>query len=474
MRCSFRHPILCMSLSLGLLGPGAPAGAAAIYLDDFPISLSYTQVFTDRIGNSRFFANPNTDNIRINAGIRPSPDTQVYGTDFEGNTYYSLNGTLTSATIGHSSFPTGFTVPMTFVGVTSGRGGGLNNFTTLLRITDNPPIQSRLDEFEASPFQINVTNTVASNGPTQTYGTATYVHSPLPFLTDIALIGGGLTPTISWKVPVSTEAEPTNVYIQVRKVTQETNTQIERAVLVHEAIIPLGETSYTFSEPFSYGNIPGFPAGLETGARYEMVVSLERRVSGVPQGRARTFFEFVPLADGAGEVAVFLPSVGPDGVFKFDVEVQTGETIAIDPVVAVGYDYQIGDGDPNFAGVTLPDVGDGLYDLFLFDELLGDWSFAAELSAGVEFLFADGGVNRFRILGIETSAGLDPNDATAFITLLTFTGNGRFTGTMTPITAYVPTPGSVALLLASGLAFGLMRTGRRVSEEHGLRRRGEQ
>ena len=457
MRCSFRHSILCTSLSLGLFMPGAPADAAAIYLDDFPISVWYTQAFTDRIGNSRFFANPNTDNIRINAGIRPSPDTEVYGTDFEGNTYYSLNGNLTSASIGHGSFPTGFTVPMTFVGVTSGGGGGLNNYTTLLRITDNPPVQSRIGLFEASPFQINVTNATASNGPTQAYQATSYVHSPLPFLTDVALTGGGLTPTISWKVPVSTEAEPTNVFIQVRKVTKETSTQIERAILVHEAVIPLGETSYTFGDPFSYGNVPGFPTGLEEGVRYEMVVSLERRIDGQPQGRARTFFEFVPLADGAGEVAIFLPSVGPDGIFKFDVEVKAGETIAIDPVVAIGYDYQIGDGDPNFASVMLPEVGDGLYDLFLFDELLGDWSFAAELSAGVEFLFADGGVDRFRVLGIETSAGLDPNDATAFVTMLTFTGDGRFTGTMTPITAFVPVPGSLALLLAAGLAFGVLR-----------------
>ena len=35
--------------------------------------------------------------------------------------------------------------------------------------------------------------------------------------------------------------------------------------------------------------------------------------------------------------------------------------------------------------------------------------------------------------GIETSAGLNPQDATAFITGLTFVSEGSFTGTMTPI-----------------------------------------
>ena len=54
------------------------------------------------------------------------------------------------------------------------------------------------------------------------------------------------------------------------------------------------------------------------------------------------------------------------------------------------------------------------------------------LTAGVEYAFAAGGVDRFRILGIEALAALDPNDAVAFVTGLTFTDDGRFTGTMTP------------------------------------------
>ena len=33
---------------------------------------------------------------------------------------------------------------------------------------------------------------------------------------------------------------------------------------------------------------------------------------------------------------------------------------------------------------------------------------------GIVFNFAPGGVNKFEVLGIETSAGLDPNNVTAF------------------------------------------------------------
>lgn len=167
-------------------------------------------------------------------------------------------------------------------------------------------------------------------------------------------------------------------------------------------------------------------------------------VAGELKGRSRTFFEFKPLASGAGDVTVFLPSVGVDGKFKFDVEVVSGEKIALDPVVAIGYEYQIGSGDPLFQSVELPNIGDGLFDLYLFNGT--DWVFEQLLSSGSQHFFDGAGVDRFRVLGIEASAGLDPTDTTAFITTLTFAGSGRFTGTMTPLTASVPEPGTLALL----------------------------
>ena len=64
-------------------------------------------------------------------------------------------------------------------------------------------------------------------------------------------------------------------------------------------------------------------------------------------------------------------------------------------------------------------------------------------------LFGPGGVGRFRVLGIETSAGLISNDPTAFATGVTFAGGGSFTGKMIPI--YVPEPQTYALLLVGAL-----------------------
>lgn len=66
--------------------------------------------------------------------------------------------------------------------------------------------------------------------------------------------------------------------------------------------------------------------------------------------------------------------------------------------------------------------------------------------------------------GIEVSAGLDPNNVTAFITGLTFVADGQFTGTMTPVVteiAATPEPATVLLLGASLMGSGLATHRRR-------------
>ena len=132
---------------------------------------------------------------------------------------------------------------------------------------------------------------------------------------------------------------------------------------------------------------------------------------------------------------MFLPIVvpGPVPVYSFNATVEDGQTIFIDPLVAIGYEYAIGPGDPNFASVILPtDIGDNLYNLYVIKK--NKYLFKARLQGGVPYYFDRHGVDRFLILGIEKEAELDPNNTTAFITGLTFTESGNFTGTMTPIT----------------------------------------
>jgi hypothetical protein len=59
--------------------------------------------------------------------------------------------------------------------------------------------------------------------------------------------------------------------------------------------------------------------------------------------------------------------------------------------------------------------------------------FDSGLDANTVFDFAPGGVDEFEVLGIDPNLGPDPNSSTDFASTLTFVAEGRFTGTMTPI-----------------------------------------
>ncbi len=149
-----------------------------------------------------------------------------------------------------------------------------------------------------------------------------------------------------------------------------------------------------------------------------------------------------------------------DGSWNFEFGIQLDQRIFIDPDVAIGYDYVINTG-PNFQTVVLPSIGDNLFDIYLWNA--GSWILSVtDWAAGDVYDFGPNGVDRFRIMGIETSAMLDPTDATAFVTGLTFSSAGIVNMNQTALSVFVPSSSvpepSTLLLLGAGA--GLLGMGR--------------
>jgi len=276
---------------------------------------------------------------------------------------------------------------------------------------------------------------------------------------DVGLTVGSdkTTPTITWN---NVDTDPDAVRLTVYDLEQ--RDLAGQAVQVFSSPrFRNGETSYTIPD----GELEEdrlYAIRIETRIeRDEGISSTGDDLTGSTLSVNRTWFNFA-TSDLPEGIEIKLPEVilteSGTPVFVFDNEVTGGEVEFYDPIVAVGYDYQIGEDNPLFASVLLPDIGDGVFDLLL-PNFSGGFDLVAEINAGIEYSFGDG-VEMFRILGIETSAGLDPEDPTAFVSGLSFKEDGRFTGTMTPISqeiAPVPLPAGMPLLLGGLLAFRFIR-----------------
>ena len=267
----------------------------------------------------------------------------------------------------------------------------------------------------------------------------------LPFVNSVTLSGTSDKPEFSWTPPPGVRVDGYRLNVYDKSLLGPGNS----GQVSSRSVVP-GQTSYVVDG--ADFTVPGYRFTL--GRAYSLEISVIQTKDGSNNFNnsnlmsiARSYADFT-AREGGGPL-VNLPVVLENGAFKFDMAVQAGQTYYIDPEVAVGYDYAIGVGNPNFRSVVLPTgIGDNLFDVFTLDGL-GQWMLAADdLMAGQVFDFGAAGVGKFRVLGIEVAAALDPKSTTAFVTGLTFTGNGTFSGTQTPITvnATVPEPPTLALV----------------------------
>ena len=261
----------------------------------------------------------------------------------------------------------------------------------------------------------------------------------IPLVRNVALIPGDLTPTLTWELPAASPEPITSISIGLFDDVSNARIPIGDGGALFQNLDP-SSTSFTFADGV-----------LEMNESYVARVILRNDDGGRTITRSLSFINFTPV-EGSGGPPVFLPTVDADGVFHFDIDVAALETVVLDPFVAVGYEFETGSGNPNFFSVLLPQVGDD--DEFTVSFLDGGMLIEELLMSGLEFIFPAAGVEAFTITGIDPAEGLDPTDVTAFMTEVKFVADGLFTGTMTPITAFVesvPEPATLALL-ALGLA----------------------
>lgn len=422
------------------------------YYNVGPNNLDFTSGQAIRYGASTVIPNPANPNAPIGGTTGTATTTNVD----TGNTITRNIGFTTSAAT--PNFASGQITLCGQATTSACTAGGNSNPANL-----------------TNPWTITFSNSATT--PTSVFTTLSLAGTgELPFVNTVSLSGNTAAPTFSWTPPAGVEVDGyrVNIYQNNLETFNSTGSVINSGQVAGKSFAPntvssnvncsSSACSYTVtSQDFTHGValLPNTQYTIEISilqtrdhSTNSSSVSNNADVSAI--SRVYSNFEI----SNTSQPVINLPTITVDKngqtQYAFDITVEQGVSYHIDPAVATGYIYQIGVGDPNFASVELPDIGNpNPYGLYIWNG--STFVFETNLAANQVFDFdnvVSGGVSEFEVLGIDPNLALDPNNATAFVTTLTFEGPGTFTGTMTPITtevaAAVPEPGSLALL-ASGL-----------------------
>lgn len=293
----------------------------------------------------------------------------------------------------------------------------------------------------------------------------------IPFVQAVTLSGTPQTPVFSWTPPPGTTVQGYRINIYQNNLETFAGGKVVNTGQVTSRNLGPGVTSYTVDPTdFVHGVSlsPNTQYTIEISALQTRNGSTTALNNGNVSAVSRVYSNFQILPQSTGPVILPTTTVSNGQVtYGFNVPVLAGLTYRIDPFVAAGYIYQIGAGDPKFASVSLPDIGNSSpYSLYLWNG--SAWVFNTKLAANTVFDFGALGVDRFEVLGIDPSLGLDPNNPVAFVTSLTFAGPGTFTGTMTPVTvevaAAVPEPSTWAMMILGFAGIGFVAYRRRNRE----------
>jgi hypothetical protein len=243
------------------------------------------------------------------------------------------------------------------------------------------------------PWTITATNSSTSPTSITTQTPAITVMTTPKADTAITISGSTLNPTISWQIP--------------------TGNQIPQGSVLQESVHLFAQSNQGSGSFFSTGLqlTPGttqvsIPTGtIQPGQVYSVAIisDVVNQTTGLVEAETREFTGYVAASATTLAGPISLPDVspgaGPTGqaVYQFNSPVSKGIPILLDPLVATGFIYKTGAGNPNFASVLLPNIGNvSPYQVFTWNGTA--FVFDKNLAANTLLNFGLSGVSEFEVL----------------------------------------------------------------------------